>query len=154
MGLVKNLLESKGTDVYKVGMNETIFTALEELAKYDVGALVVVNKNDEIVGIFSERDYARKVTLKGKSSKKTKVKDMMTSAVHFVKPDNYLRECLEIMTKKRTRHLPVKENDKLVGIVSIGDIVNRIISEQKTKIHDLESYIVGSDYGSEIKLPQ
>jgi signal-transduction protein with cAMP-binding, CBS, and nucleotidyltransferase domain len=93
------------------------------------------------------------VILKGKSSKEMKVKEMMTTTVYHVKPDNYLRECLELMTKKRTRHLPVFENDKLVGIVSIGDIVNQIISEQKTKIHDLERYIVGSDYGSEIKLP-
>lgn len=153
MGLVKNLLEYKGRDVHKVRSNDTVFTALEQLAKYDVGALVVVDKHDKIVGIFSERDYARKVILKGKSSKGTKVKEMMTTTVYFVKPENYLRECLELMTKKRTRHLPVMESDKLVGLVSIGDIVNRIITEQKTKIKDLESYIVGSDYGSEIKIP-
>ena len=153
MGLVSNLLESKGSDVYLIDSNATVFTALEELAKYDVGALVVTDKDGKIAGIFSERDYARKVTLLGKSSKKTKVKEMMTTTVFYVKRENYLRECLELMTKKRTRHLPVMENDKLVGLVSIGDIVNRIITEQKTKIHDLESYIVGSDYGSEIKLP-
>ena len=86
-------------------------------------------------------------------NKKTKVKEMMTTTVYFMKPDNYLRECLEMMSKKRTRHLPIMENDKLVGLVSIGDIVDRIITEQKTKIKDLESYIVGSDYGAEIKLP-
>jgi len=153
MGLVSNLLESKGNDVYLIDSNATVFTALEELAKYDVGALVVTDKDGKIAGIFSERDYARKVTLLGKSSKKTKVKEMMTTTVFYVKRENYLRECLELMTKKRTRHLPVMENDKLVGLVSIGDIVNSIITEQKTKIHDLESYIVGSDYGSEIKLP-
>ena len=153
MGLVKNLLKSKGNDVYMIDLNATVFSALEELAKYDIGALIVTDKKGKIVGIFSERDYARKVILKGKSSKEVKVKDMMTKLVYHVKPDNYLRECLELMTKKRTRHLPVFDNDKLVGIVSIGDIVNRIISEQKTKIHDLERYIVGSDYGSEIKLP-
>lgn len=153
MGLVKNLLESKGREVYKIKSNETVFTALEQLAKYDVGALLVVDKNDEISGIFSERDYARKGVILGKSSKKTKIKEMMTTTIYFVKPENYLRECLELMTKKRTRHLPVMEDDKLVGLVSIGDIVNRIITEQKTKIKDLESYIVGSDYGSEIQLP-
>lgn len=153
MGLVRNLLEYKGHDVHKVRSNDTVFSALEELAKHDVGALVVVDKHDKIVGIFSERDYARKLILLGKSSKETKVKDMMTTTVYFVKPENYLRECLELMTKKRSRHLPVMENDKLLGIVSIGDIVNRIITEQKTKIKDLESYIVGSDYGSEIQLP-
>ena len=154
MGIVKNLIESKGSSVYTINQNETVFKALEELAKYDIGALVVKDNKDSIVGIFSERDYARKVTLKGKSSKKAKVKDMMTTEVYHVKPKNYLRECLQLMTKKRTRHLPVLEDEKLVGLVSIGDIVNRIISEQKTKIHDLESYIVGSDYGSEIKLPE
>ncbi len=153
MGFVSNLLEYKGRDVYKINSSDTVFTALEQLAKHDVGALMVVDKQDKMVGIFSERDYARKVILKGKSSKKTKVKEMMTTTIYFVKPENYLRECLELMTKKRTRHLPVMQDDKLVGLVSIGDIVNRIITEQKTKIKDLESYIVGSDYGSEIKLP-
>ncbi len=153
MGFVKNLLEYKGRDVYKISSNDTVFFALEQLAKHNVGALMVVDKQDKIIGIFSERDYARKVILKGKSSKKTKVKEMMTTTIYYVKPENYLRECLELMTKKRTRHLPVVEDDKLVGLVSIGDIVNRIITEQKTKIKDLESYIVGSDYGSEIKIP-
>ena len=145
MGIVKNLIESKGNAVHTIHQSETVFIALEELAKYDIGALMVRDDKDNIVGIFSERDYARKVSLKGKSSKKAKVKDMMTTEVYYVQPSNYLRECLELMTKKRTRHLPVMDNDKVVGIVSIGDIVNRIISEQKTKIHDLESYIVGSD---------
>lgn len=153
MGLVKNLLESKGREVYKIKSNETVYAALEQLAKYDIGALVVVDKKDVISGIFSERDYARKGAILGKSSKKTKIKEMMTTTVYFVKPENYLRECLELMTKKRTRHLPVMEDNKLVGLVSIGDIVNRIITEQKTKIKDLESYIVGSDYGSEITMP-
>ena len=153
MGLVSKLLDSKGRDVHKIDSNATVFNALEELAKYDIGALVVVDKREKVVGIFSERDYARKVTLMGKSSKETNVKEMMTTTVYFVKPENYLRECLELMTKKRTRHLPVMENKKLIGIVSIGDIVNNIISEQKTKIKDLENYIVGSDYGAEIKLP-
>jgi len=153
MGFVNNILDFKGKDVYKINSNDTVFSALEQLAKYDVGALMVSDKNNKIVGIFSERDYARKVILMGKSSKKAKVKEMMTTTIIYVKPENYLRECLEIMTKKRTRHLPVLDGDKLVGLVSIGDIVNRIISEQKTKIKDLESYIVGSDYGSEIQMP-
>ena len=153
MGLVRNLLESKGREVYKIKSNETVYAALEQLAKYDIGALVVVDKKDVISGIFSESDYARKGAILGKSSKKTKIKEMMTTTVYFVKPENYLRECLELMTKKRTRHLPVMEDNKLVGLVSIGDIVNRIITEQKTKIKDLESYIVGSDYGSEITMP-
>jgi signal-transduction protein with cAMP-binding, CBS, and nucleotidyltransferase domain len=153
MGFVSNLLEYKGGDVYKIRSSDSVFSALEQLAKYDVGALMVSDKHDNIVGIFSERDYARKVILKGKSSKNAKVKEMMTTTVYYVKPENYLRECLELMTKKRTRHLPVMKDEKIIGLVSIGDIVNRIITEQKTKIKDLESYIVGSDYGSEIKMP-
>jgi CBS domain-containing protein len=153
MGFVSNLLEYKGKEVHKIRENDSVYSALELLAKYDIGALVVVDKHDKIVGIFSERDYARKVILMGKSSKKTKVKEMMSTTVYYMKPSNYLRECLEMMTKKRTRHLPILENDELVGLVTIGDIVNRIITEQKTKIKDLESYIVGSDYGSDIKLP-
>lgn len=153
MGFVKNLLKTKGSQVYRIDLNDSVFSALEKLAKHDVGALVVMDKNEKIVGIFSERDYARKVILLGKSSKNTKVKEMMTTKVYFMKPDNYLRECLEVMSKKRSRHIPILENDKLVGLVSIGDIVNRIITEQKTKIKDLESYIVGSDYGSDIKMP-
>ena len=154
MGLVKNLLKAKGNDVHSIDSNATVFTALEELAKFDIGALVVKDKHDKIVGIFSERDYARKVTLKGKSSKKAKVKEMMTPNVYYVKPDNLLKECLALMTKKRTRHLPVKDGDKVVGIVSIGDIVNRMIEERNTKINYLENYIVGSDYGSEIQVPK
>ena len=150
---VSNLLEIKGSDVHKINDSDTVFTALESLAKYDIGALLVVDKKGKIVGVFSERDYARKVSLHGKSSKSTKVKDMMTTTVYFVKPDNNLWDCLDIMSKRRSRHLPVIENKELLGIVSIGDIVNRIITEQKSKIEDLESYIVGSDYGANIKMP-
>ncbi len=149
---VSNLLELKGNDVQKIMENETVFSALELLAKHDIGALLVVDKKDKIVGIFSERDYARKAILLGKSSKTTKVKDMMTTTIFYIKPENNLWDCLDIMTKKRTRHLPVIENKELIGIVSIGDIVNRIITEQKSKIEDLESYIIGSDYGATIKL--
>jgi CBS domain-containing protein len=150
---VSNLLEVKGSDVHKVKDNDTVFTALELLAMHDIGALLVVDKKDKIAGIFSERDYARKVSLHGKSSKNTKVKDMMTTTLFFVKPENNLWECLDIMTKKRTRHLPVIKDQELVGLLSIGDIVNRIITEQKSTIENLESYIVGSDYGATIKMP-
>lgn len=152
MGIVSHILDYKGSDVYKISMEATVFSALEELARHDIGALIVLDAEENIVGIFSERDYARKVVLQGKSSKNTKVKDMMTTNVYFVSPDEYLRTCLEIMTKKRTRHLPVVKDKKLVGLVSIGDIVNRIIHEQKTKIKDLEGYILGSGYGSNIKI--
>jgi len=150
---VLNLLEVKGSDVHKVKENDTVFIALELLAMHDIGALLVVDRKDKMVGIFSERDYARKVSLHGKSSRNTKVKEMMTTTIFFVKPENNLWDCLDIMSKKRTRHLPVIENQELAGMVSIGDIVNRIITEQKSKIENLESYIVGSDYGATIKMP-
>ena len=150
---VLNLLEVKGKTVHKVKENDTVFAALELLAMYDIGALLVVDRKDQMVGIFSERDYARKVTLHGKSSKNAKVKEMMTTTIFYVKPDNNLWDCLDIMTNKRTRHLPVIENQELVGMVTIGDIVNRIITEQKSTIENLESYIVGSDYGATIKMP-
>jgi CBS domain-containing protein len=150
---VHNLLEMKGSTVHRIKEHDPVLTALELLARHDIGALLVFDKKDKVVGIFSERDYARQVLLEGKSSKKTKVKDMMTTTIYFVKPENNLWDCLDIMTKKRTRHLPVIENKELVGIVSIGDIVNRIITEQKSKIENLESYIIGSDYGATIKMP-
>ncbi len=150
---VNNLLEIKGREVHKIKDSDTISAALELLAKYDLGALLVVDSKDKIVGVFSERDFARKATPEGKIPKNAKVKDMMSTTVYFVKPENNLWDCLDIMSKRRTRHLPVIENKELVGIVSIGDIVNRIITEQKSTIENLESYIVGSDYGSTIKMP-
>jgi CBS domain-containing protein len=150
---VKNLLEMKGSTVHKLNESDTVSIALELLARHDIGALLVFDKKDNITGIFSERDYARQVLQEGKSSKNTKVKDMMTTTIYFVKPENNLWDCLDIMSKKRTRHLPVIENQELIGIVSIGDIVNRIITEQKSKIENLESYIIGSDYGATIKMP-
>ncbi len=143
----------KGKEVYEIRENETVTDALQLLAKHDVGALIVIDKKDNIVGIFSERDYARKTIQEPKPGKSTKVKDMMTTTIYFVKPENSLWDCLDLMTKKRTRHLPVIENKQLIGLVSIGDIVNRIITEQKSRIENLESYIVGSDYGATIKMP-
>lgn len=149
---VSNVLEMKGKEVYEINENDTVLNALQLLSKHDIGALLVVDRKAKVVGLFSERDYARNVIREGKVSKKTKVKDMMTTTIYFVKPDNNLWECLDIMTKKRTRHLPVFENQKLEGIVTIGDIVNRLITEQKSTIENLENYIVGSDYGDNIEL--
>ena len=150
---VDNLLERKGRAIHKVNENATVFAALELLAKHDIGALLVLNDEEKVAGIFSERDYARKVSLKGKSSRDTVVKEMMTDMLYFVKPENTLWDCLDLMTTKRTRHLPVLQDHELVGLVSIGDIVDAIIHEQKSKLEDLESYIIGSDYGSTIKMP-
>ena len=119
------------------------YEALELMATKDIGAVVVVEK-ERPVGIFSERDYARKVILKGKTSKNTRVSELMSKPVLFVRPDQTIEECMALMTEKHVRHLPVMENDKLIGIVSIGDAVKAIIAEQQFTIHQLEQYITGS----------
>lgn len=149
---VSNLLEIKGKEVFQISENDTVADALRKLADHDIGALLVLDKKDKITGIFSERDFARKILKETKGLKSVKVKEMMTKTVFFVKPDNTLWDCLEIMSSKRTRHLAVIESHQLIGIVSIGDIVNRIITEQRSHIDNLENYIVGSDYGSQIDM--
>ena len=153
MSSVKHILEAKGKDVFKIRDSETVFEALEKLAIHDVGALLVADKKDKIVGLFSEREYARKLVLKGKSSKHTKVKDMMKKKLYYVKPENNMWECLDLITNKRIRYLLVVEEEELIGMLSIGDIVYQVITDQKSKIEDLENYIVGSGYGTEIKMP-
>jgi len=139
---VKQILEEKGHRVWTIGPEETVYKALMILAEKDIGALVVV-ENDQVVGIVSERDYARKVVLKGKTSLDTPVRDIMTPQVYFVNPDCTAEECMALMTEKRVRHLPVMENNKLVGVVSIGDVVKSIISSQKVTIEHLQNYIMG-----------
>ena len=139
---VKQILEEKGHRVWTIGPEETVYKALMILAEKDIGALVVV-ENDQVVGIVSERDYARKVVLKGKTSLDTPVRDIMTPQVYFVNPDCTAEECMAVMTEKRVRHLPVMENNKLVGVVSIGDVVKSIISSQKVTIEHLQNYIMG-----------
>ena len=149
---VKELLEEKGKGVYTIGINDTVYDGLAMLSKKDIGALVVVDDNGKLAGIFSERDYARKVVLMGKTSRETRIGDMMSKEITVVRPDNTIQECLHIMTKKKVRHLPVIEDQNLVGIVSIGDAVNRVISDQEATIHDLEDYIYGRAYGAQIEL--
>jgi CBS domain-containing protein len=149
---VENLLDMKGHKVHTIRESETVYEGLKILAKHDVGALLVLDGGEKIVGVFSERDFARRAIKDELSAKDIIIKDMMSKTIYFVKPENNLWDCLDIMTKKRTRHLPVLKEKNLVGIVSIGDIVNRIITEQKSKIEDLESYIIGSDYGATIKV--
>jgi CBS domain-containing protein len=118
---VKKLLDSIGRDVNTVSPDETVFDALALMAKKEIGALVVVKKG-KMVGIFSERDYARKVILKGKSSRKTRVRDIMTSDVIYVSPDQKVGKCLSLMTKNRIRNMPVLDKDKLVGLLTIEEI--------------------------------
>jgi CBS domain-containing protein len=113
------------------------------MANKNVGALLVIDKG-KVVGIFSERDYARKVILKGKSSKETSVGELMTQKVLYINPGDTMENCMALMTAKRIRHLPVMENDQLIGIVSIGDVVKHLISDQQFTIRELEKYITGN----------
>ncbi|MGD1877211.1 MAG: CBS domain-containing protein [Kiloniellaceae bacterium] len=143
MTTIKHVLDSKGHDVLTVRPDDTVFHALELMAGKNVGA-VIVTENDAAVGIFTERDYARNVILKGRSSSNTPVRDIMVSEVIFVKPEQTVDECMAIMSSKRFRHLPVMEKGKLAGIVSIGDLVKTIIDEQKFTIEQLQGYIGGN----------
>ncbi len=142
MTSVNQLLQHKGHSVWSVTPNASVYKALESMAKKGVGALVVL-RDGKLAGIFSERDYARKVILKGKSSKDTPVREIMTEKVYYVKPDQTVEDCMALMTEKRIRHLPVVDNDQVVGLISIGDDVKSIMSEQKFMIEQLEQYITG-----------
>ncbi len=142
MKTVKQMIDEKSQELLFVSPDETVFVALKLMDKFDIGALVV-QERDKLVGIFSERDYARKVILLGKSSKDTLVSEIMTNKVMYVKPENTVEECMALMTKKRVRHLPVVEFDRTVGVISIGDIVKEMMSEQKFIIDQLEQYIRG-----------
>lgn len=138
----RDILRAKGPQVWWISPDATVFSALELMAEKNIGALVVLD-GESLAGIFSERDYARKVILKGKASKETSVREIMTSEVTTVRPSQSVDECMALMTDKRVRHLPVFEGDKLVGIISIGDVVKAVISEREFTIKQLESYITG-----------
>jgi CBS domain-containing protein len=140
MKAVRDILRVKGHEVWKVDLNATVFEALRLMAEKEVGALVVMD-GDKIAGVISERDYARKIVLLGRTSPNTLVKEIMTSPVAYTQPDRSIEECMAIMTDKRIRHLPVLEDDKLIGIISIGDLVKAIIADQKFIIEQLERYI-------------
>ncbi len=142
MKTVSRVLQAKGDQIFSVGPDASVFDALEEMSKRDVGALIVM-KDGNVVGIFSERDYARKIILAGKASRDTAVSEIMTSRVVCARPDLTLEECLALMTDKRIRHLPVMHGDDLVGVVSIGDLVKGIIDDQRFLISQLESYVSG-----------
>jgi CBS domain-containing protein len=137
---IAQLLREKGSKVFFISPHQTVFQALEVMAAKDVGALIVL-ANAKLVGIFSERDYARKIILKGKSSKDSTVGEMMTEKVFFAKPEQTIEEAMALMTNKRIRHLPVMEGEAVIGMITIGDLVKKIIDHQEFIIEQLENYI-------------
>jgi CBS domain-containing protein len=142
---VKEVLKAKTKEVWSISPYAPVFDALKLMGEKQIGALMVMDDRGKVAGIISERDYARKVILKGKTSKETKVEEIMTPASEMfaVKPDNTVEECMILMTGKHVRHLPVFENNQFVGVVSIGDAVKSIISEQGALIEHLSNYIAG-----------
>ena len=143
MKTIRQMLKEKGNTVFTATTDMHVYDALALMADKDIGALLVV-KDEQLIGVFSERDYARKVILKGKSSKDIYVGDIMSSPPIFIMPDNTNEQALALMSAKHIRHLPVMENDKLIGIVTIGDLVKSIIVEQKLVIDRLEKYILAN----------
>jgi len=137
---VKQILDEKGYEIWSVSPDDSVYDALKNMADKNIGALLVL-EGDELVGIISERDYARKVMLKGKSSMDTPVRDIMTPRVLYIRTNQSIEECMALMTDKRIRHLPVFDQDNLVGVISIGDVVKAIISHQEFVIEQLENYI-------------
>jgi CBS domain-containing protein len=142
MRTVIDILKEKGTEVYAVSAGNTVYEALQMMAEKNVGALMVM-EHDQAVGLISERDYARKIVLKGKFSRDVPVEEIMTRDMVRIGPDEDVEGCMELMTDKRIRHLPVFENEQLIGIVSIGDIVKTIIQHKEEIIKQLENYILG-----------
>jgi CBS domain-containing protein len=143
MQSVAHILKGKKEHaVHTIAPSATVFDAIKQLAERGIGALLVMD-SEQVVGIVTERDYARKVELKGRSPKDTLVRDIMTSPVMYVRPDQTNEQCMALMTENRLRHLPVMENGKLIGLISIGDLVKDIISEQQFIIQQLEHYIRG-----------
>ncbi len=140
MKLVKNLIENKGNEIWSIAPEASVLDAIKLMAEKKIGALLVM-EDERLVGIVSERDYARKVILQGRSSRETPVREIMTAEVFSIEPVETVEDCMKLMTEKRVRHLPVMENEKVVGVLSIGDLVKEIIAEQEFTIRQLENYI-------------
>jgi IMP dehydrogenase len=143
MATIRQILQSKGTTVWTISPDATVYEALKTMNEKNVGALVVL-ENGKLTGIISERDYARSVILKGRSSSNTKVSEIMETKVYYISPNCTYEECMALMTEKRVRHLPVLENNEIIGIISIGDVVKSVISAQEFRIEQLENYILGT----------
>ena len=137
---VHQILKQKESRLITIHSEATVFEALEIMMKYNISA-ILITKNEDLEGIFTERDYARKVVLQGKSSKEVQIKEVMTHSPIVISPDDTLDHCMALMTDKHIRHLPVKEGDQITGMVSIGDVVKFIIEDQKETIKNLESYL-------------
>lgn len=142
MTTIKQLLDTKGREVLSIGVDDSVYDAIKTMAERNVGSLIVLD-NNALVGIVTERHYARNVFLKGRSSPETNVKDIMTTKVIYAVPDETVEQCMAVMTKKGVRHLPVMEGENVVGIISIGDLVKSIIEGQQFVIDQLERYITG-----------
>ncbi|HEY1006414.1 MAG TPA: CBS domain-containing protein [Sphingobacteriaceae bacterium] len=143
MGKVRNILEKKRPDIFSIPPDYTVYEALELMVEHNVGALLVM-EDEKLIGIFTERDYARKVILKGKASKDTLISEIMVEQPVTVGPESTIEECMQLMTNKFIRHLPVTSLGVVVGVISIGDLVKFIIEEQKFIIENLEHYITGT----------
>ncbi len=142
MRTVQQLIDEKGGDIQSIHPDDSVFDAIQKLANANIGSLIVI-EDGRPVGIFTERDYARNVILQGKSSPTTPVRDIMTTRVIYVQPEQTVEECMAIMTDKHIRHLPVLSGEKLIGMISIGDLVKSIIADQKFTIEQLEQFIHG-----------
>ena len=142
MHTANDVLKDKGHSVFAVKPTDTVLEALGVMAKYDIGAVLVL-EGEKLIGVFTERDYARKVVLVGRSSKDSRVREVMTAHIVCVSPDRSIDECMEVMTNRRLRHLPVVDHKRVVGVVSIGDLVKATIDDQQFTITELQRYIVG-----------
>jgi CBS domain-containing protein len=142
MKTVREILQTKGHEIWSISPEATVYEALKTMAEKEVGALLVIDQG-HIYGILSERDYARKVILKGKFSKDVPVREIMTDRILYVRPSQTVEECMALMIDKRVRHLPVIEDGRIVGLISIGDVVKGLITEKELLIEELENYIIG-----------
>ena len=145
MTMINQLLKVKGHGYFSVGPDETVYAAIEKMAEKNIGSVLVMN-GATLVGMFTERDYARNVVLKGRSSPQTLVRDIMSKQVVYVEPNDTVEKCMALMTEQRLRHLPVVEDGGVVGVISIGDLVKSIIDDQRCTIDQLETYFSGERY--------
>lgn len=140
---IRDLIDTKGNEIWSISPDQSAYAALEIMAEKNIGALIVIDKG-KVAGIFSERDYARKVILKGKASRDTAVRDLMTAKVYAIAPEKTVEECMALMSAAHVRHMPVMDGQVLLGFVSMGDIVKAVLSSKDMTIQDLERYITGS----------